>query len=161
MSAHTTHHNHLGSHAIVIGGSMGGLLAARVLSDHFDQVTILERDKVNDSPEARKGQPQTRHLHALLARGLEVMTRYFPDLPQGLADNGAIIADMGACMRWYTFGGYRVQTETGYMGALMSRPLLEWQVRRRVLALPNVTLLDEVDVERPLFADANRRVEGV
>jgi 2-polyprenyl-6-methoxyphenol hydroxylase-like FAD-dependent oxidoreductase len=140
---------------------MGGLLTARILSDYFDQVTILERDQVNDAPEARKGQPQTRHLHALLAKGLAVMTRYFPDLPQALADNGAIVTDMGDCMRWYTFGGYRVQTPTGFVGALMSRPLLEWQVRRRVLALPNVTLLDEVDVERLAFADAGRRVEGV
>ena len=161
MSARSTHRQHLGRHAVVIGASMGGLLTARILSDYFDQVTILERDKVNDAPETRKGQPQTRHLHALLAKGLEVMTRYFPDLPQGLADNGAIIADMGACMRWYTFGGYRVQTDTGYMGALMSRPLLEWQVRRRVLAIPNVKLLDEVDVERLVFGDANRRVQGV
>ena len=49
-------------HALVIGGSMAGLLTARVLSDHFDQVTILERDSVHDYPESRKGQPQTRHL---------------------------------------------------------------------------------------------------
>ncbi len=161
MYAHSTPAQRLGRHAIVIGGSMAGLLAARILSDHFDQVTILERDKVNDAPEARKGQPQTRHLHALLAKGLEVMTRYFPDLPQGLAENGAIIADMGETTRWYTFGGYRVQAPTGFMGALMSRPLLEWQVRRRVLALPNVMLLDEVDVERPVFGAAGRRVEGV
>jgi 2-polyprenyl-6-methoxyphenol hydroxylase-like FAD-dependent oxidoreductase len=140
---------------------MGGLLAARILSDYFDQVTILERDAVHDGPESRKGQPQTRHLHALLAKGLEVMTRYFPDLPQGLVENGAIVADMGETMRWYTFGGYRVQAKTGFEGALMSRPLLEWQVRRRVLALPNVTLLDAVDVERLAFADVGRRVEGV
>jgi phytoene dehydrogenase-like protein len=32
----------LGAHAVVIGGSMAGLLAARVLADHFDRVTILE-----------------------------------------------------------------------------------------------------------------------
>ena len=161
MIARSTDHNRLGGHAVVIGGSMGGLLAARILSDFFDQVTILERDQVNDLPEARKGQPQTRHLHALLAKGLAVMTRYFPDLPQGLTDNGAIVADMGECIRWYTFGGYRVQAPTGFAGALMSRPLLEWQVRRRVLALPNVTLLDEVDVERLDFTDANRSVGGV
>jgi len=165
MYAHSTHAQHLGRHlghhAIVIGGSMAGLLAARILSDHFDRVTILERDKVNDAPEARKGQPHTRHLHALLAKGLEVMTRYFPDLPQGLVDHGAIISDMGNRMRWYTFGGYRVQTARGFDGALMSRPLLEWQVRRRVLLLPNVTLVDWVDVERLAFGSAGRCVEGV
>ena len=55
------------SHAIVLGGSMAGLLTARVLSDHFAQVTIVERDPVRNQPESRKGQPQTRHLHILLA----------------------------------------------------------------------------------------------
>ncbi len=49
-----------GQHAIVIGGSMGGLLAARVLSTHFASVTLVERDKMHDRPESRKGQPQTR-----------------------------------------------------------------------------------------------------
>ena len=155
----TTHH--LGHHAIVIGGSMAGLLTARILSDHFAQVTILERDKVVDAPEPRKGQPQTRHLHALLAKGLDVMTHYFPDLPQGLTENGAMLADMGDRMRWYAFGGYRTRVQAGLVGALMSRPLLEWQVRRRVLALPNVTLVDEVDVEGLAFSDDLTRVAGV
>ncbi len=56
-----------GKSALVIGGSMAGLLTARVLSDYFNQVTILERDLMHDEPESRKGQPHTRHLHGLLA----------------------------------------------------------------------------------------------
>ena len=40
-------------HAVVIGGSMAGLLAARVLSDHFAQVTIIERDNLTGEAEAR------------------------------------------------------------------------------------------------------------
>ena len=79
--------------AIIIGGSLGGLLTARVLSNHFDHVTILERDPVSDHPQARKGQPQAQHLHALLVSGMEMMSHYFPDLPQALAENGAIIGD--------------------------------------------------------------------
>ena len=63
------------THAIVLGASMAGLLTARVLSNHFDRVTLLERDEVHAEPESRKGQPQTRHLHGLLASGLQVMTR--------------------------------------------------------------------------------------
>jgi 2-polyprenyl-6-methoxyphenol hydroxylase-like FAD-dependent oxidoreductase len=60
-------------HAIVMGGSLAGLLAARVLSKHFDRVTIIEKDRVNHQPESRSGQPQTQHLHALLAKGLQVI----------------------------------------------------------------------------------------
>jgi hypothetical protein len=40
-------------HAVVVGGSMAGMLAARVLSDHFDDVTLLERDRFSETPAAR------------------------------------------------------------------------------------------------------------
>jgi 2-polyprenyl-6-methoxyphenol hydroxylase-like FAD-dependent oxidoreductase len=149
------------THALVIGGSMAGLLAARVLSDYFDSVTILERDAVNDAPESRKGQPHTRHLHGLLAKGLEVMAHYFPDLLEGLQEQGALVADMGQSIRWYTFGGYRLQAECGLRGALMSRPLLEWQIRQRVRSIANVRLVDQCDVQGPLFSADNRRITGV
>ncbi len=157
----TANNNNINGHAIVVGGSMAGLLAARVLSEHFAGVTILERDAVSDIPESRKGQPQTRHLHALLAQGLNVMAHYFPDLIEGLRQEGAIITDMSKGMRWFTHGGYRLQVQSGLYGALMSRPLLEWQIRRRVLALPNVRLIDQCDVETLLFTADKRRVTGV
>ncbi|HLK40425.1 MAG TPA: hypothetical protein VKU41_26920 [Polyangiaceae bacterium] len=63
----------LGSDAIVIGGGMGGLMAARVLSDHFDRVTILERDGTGDAAEGRPGVPQGKHVHTLLAAGQRVL----------------------------------------------------------------------------------------
>lgn len=153
--------NPTNTHAIVIGGSMAGLLAARVLSDHFDHVTIIERDEVDDQPEARKGQPQVRHLHGLLAHGFQLMTHYFPDLPAALIEGGAIVEDMGEMMRWFCYGGYRRQVTFGHQGALMSRPFLEWLIRRRVLALPNITLLDRCDVDEPLASLDNRAITGV
>lgn len=164
-ASHTTGNSVAGNsvtgHAVVIGGSIAGLLAARVLSDHFARVTILERDPVADEPEVRKGQPHTRHLHGLLAKGVDVMGRYFPDLLAGLQQNGAIVADMGAGMRWFTFGGYRLQTPTGMMGVLMSRPMLEWQIRRRLLAIGNVRMIDQVDVQGLEFDEKKQRVTGV
>ncbi len=148
-------------HALVIGGSLAGLLAARVLSNHFDKVTIVERDRITDLPESRKGQPQTRHLHGLLARGLEVMTDYFPDLPEALANGGAVLSDMAAAMRWHAFGGYRMQYQSGLTGVFMSRPFLEWQIRRRVLALPNVQILDQTSVAHLVTAADGRHVIGL
>ena len=147
--------------AIVIGGSMAGLLTARVLSKHFTQVTLLERDEIRDQPEARKGQPQTRHLHGLLAKGLETMLTYFPTLVDDLRAGGALVSDMGQGMRWHTFGGYRRQFKSGMNGALMSRPFLEWQIRRHVLALPNVRLIDACDVEGLTMSADSRQVTGV
>jgi choline dehydrogenase-like flavoprotein len=77
-------------HAIVIGGSMAGLLAARVLSEHFERVTILERDHLIDEVEPRKGVPQGRHVHTLLAGGAALLGAYFPDLFAALARDGAV-----------------------------------------------------------------------
>lgn len=157
MGTQAIQHNH----AIVIGSSMAGLLTARVLSNHFAQVTLLERDKINDGAEARKGQPQTRHLHGLLAKGLAIMTDYFPGLPEDLHAGGALVTDMGQGMRWYAFGGYRRQFQSGMIGALMSRPFLEWQIRRQVVALPNVQIIDECDVEGLTMNTDGNRVAGV
>ena len=69
----TQQHAFAGKTAIVIGASMGGLLAARALADHFEQVTLLERDAFPAPGEQRKGVPQGRHAHAVLAQGLQIM----------------------------------------------------------------------------------------
>lgn len=130
------------AHAVVLGASMAGLLAARVLSEHVGRVTILERDPVPDQPEARKGQPQTRHLHGLLASGMQILSGYFPDLPAALSAGGAIVSDMGEGMHWHAFGGLRMPASVGLPAALMSRPFLEQLVRQRTLARPNVALRD-------------------
>ena len=59
---------------------MAGLLAARVLSDHFDRVLIIERDALPESPVERGGVPQGRHVHALLVQGQELLESFFPGL---------------------------------------------------------------------------------
>jgi 2-polyprenyl-6-methoxyphenol hydroxylase-like FAD-dependent oxidoreductase len=150
-----------GQRAIVIGGSFAGLMAARVLSDHFERVTLIERDEINDRPEARKGQPQVRHPHTVLANGLNVLTRYFPDLPDALRKGGASITDVGTAIRWHVSGGYRRQFKSGVYFALASRPFLEWEVRRRVLSLPNVSAVDRSTVTALLSSGEGGRVTGV
>jgi choline dehydrogenase-like flavoprotein len=59
--------------AIVVGASMAGLWTARVLADHFRQVTVLERDRLPDGAAPRPGVPQGRHVHVLLQRGTIIM----------------------------------------------------------------------------------------
>ena len=73
-----------GRHAVVVGGSMAGMLAARVLTDHFERVTVLERDLLPDAPAPRKGLPQARHLHILLMRGQLAFEHLFPGLIEEL-----------------------------------------------------------------------------
>jgi 2-polyprenyl-6-methoxyphenol hydroxylase-like FAD-dependent oxidoreductase len=150
-----------GKSALVIGGSLAGLLAARILSDHFGQVTILERDPVRDVPESCRGQAQTRHPHALLVQGLHIMSGYFPGLIEGLLSGGNPMLDVGRSMRWYCYGGYRARFELGLKGIPTSRPFLEWHIRRRVMALPNVTLRDSCSVEKLLVSEDRRQVIGL
>ncbi|HXG68942.1 MAG TPA: FAD-dependent oxidoreductase, partial [Blastocatellia bacterium] len=148
-------------HAIVLGGSMAGLLAARVLTDHFDRVTLIERDSFPDGPESRKGVPQGRHAHALLAKGREIVSRLFPDLMTDLVKGGATLVDIGAEARWYHFGGYKVRFQSGMVGPFMSRPFLEWHVRQRVLALKNLSHIDGCEVKGLIATEDCRRVTGV
>jgi 2-polyprenyl-6-methoxyphenol hydroxylase-like FAD-dependent oxidoreductase len=148
-------------HAVVIGGSMAGLLAARVLSDRFGRVTIVERDSFPEGVENRKGVPQARHAHALLPRGFMIMARLFPGLAEDLVSGGAIASDVPAESRRYQRGGYRVRFAIGRKSLLMSRPFLEGHIRRRVRALPNVTVLEEHAVTGLLSGGATKRVSGV
>ena len=146
-------------HAIVIGGSMAGLLAARVLSDHYRHVTLLERDVFPQQAENRRGVPQGRHTHGLLAGGRRVIDRLFPGISEELVAGGAESGDIVGRSRWFNEGGCHVQFTSGLDGLLMSRPFLEGKVRARVLALANVQNRQNCVVDGLLFAGG--RVTGV
>jgi len=126
------------THAIVIGGSIAGLLAARVLHATFGAVTIIERDPLPAGAETRKGTPQSRHGHGLLAGGYQIIERLLPGFGAELIANGALPCDVIGDARWHQLGGYKAKFKSGLQGILMSRPLIEAVIRRRVLALPNV-----------------------
>lgn len=98
-----------GQHAVVIGASMAGLLASRVLSEHFEQVTVIERDHLPQEIQPRKGVPQGRHVHILLHKGASIMDKLFPDLFPALLQDGSyekveentIKVDVGYATRVY------------------------------------------------------------
>jgi 2-polyprenyl-6-methoxyphenol hydroxylase-like FAD-dependent oxidoreductase len=127
-------------HAIVMGGSMAGLLAARVLAGRCHRVTILERDEELDSAGPRRGVPQGRHTHGLLASGRSVLDELFPGLFDQLIAEGALAGDLVGDSRWFLEGGYLARQSSDLEGVLLSRPFLEAAVRRRVRALPNVAM---------------------
>jgi len=119
--------------AVVVGASMGGLLAARALSDTFDQIVLLERDSFPAEGENRKGVPQGRHIHLLLERGRQAMERLLPGLTEDLTRLGAAhIPDAGLDVRWFYDGAYHQPGPCGIPGLGIRRPLLEAAVRRHV-----------------------------
>jgi 2-polyprenyl-6-methoxyphenol hydroxylase-like FAD-dependent oxidoreductase len=150
-----------GNHALVIGGSLGGLLAARVLADHCRQVTVLERDAFPPLGEHRKGVPQDRHVHGLLASGSQVLERWFPGISQELTGAGALAGDVVADGRRFFEGACLARFKSGLEGLLMTRPFLEGRLRQRVLALPNVTARQDFRVAGLTVGSDGRRVTGV
>jgi 2-polyprenyl-6-methoxyphenol hydroxylase-like FAD-dependent oxidoreductase len=150
-----------GKTAVVIGASMGGLLAARALADYYEQVTLLERDSFPAAGAQRKGVPQGRHAHAVLVRGLEVMEAYFPGLIDQLVRRGADYGDVSQNARWFHEGCYHQPGVSGHNAINVSRPLLEATVRARVLELPNVGAVEAGDVLGLLATPDGARVMGV
>lgn len=155
---HSTH-AHADNHAIVIGGSMAGLLAARVLSDHFTRVTLVERDPLEGAT-PRKGVPHGRHAHGLLAQGQRILEQLFPGLGDDLIAAGASSVDLMDDVRWYQPGGYRMRGASDIRGLSLSRPLLEAGIRRRVLAFPNVTVRTAAEVTGLVTSSDGTRVSG-
>lgn len=148
-------------HAVVIGGSMTGLLCARVLADHSDRVTIVERDSYPDAIENRRGVPQGRHTHGLLASGREVLERLFPGISGELIAAGAGRGDIARDFRWFFAGGCLKRSVSGMEALLMSRPFVETAVRKKVLGLSRVQVREDSAVEGLAFNPAAGRVTGI
>lgn len=151
----------LGASAVVIGGSIAGMAAARLLSDYFGNVTLIERDPLPDTSDPRKGVPQGRHGHGLLGKGQEVIGRYFPGLFEDLQKNGASPVDLAYDAGWYQGGQWRLRVKTGVTVSIQSRPFLEAAIRRRVAAIPNVSIISECDAKGLQFNAGRTAVTGV
>ena len=145
--------------AVVIGGSIAGLLAARVLSEFYREVVVVDRDELSKEGEYRRCVPQGRHAHALLAGGLDVLEELLPGLADEMISQGAVPCDALSDGRWFFEGGDLVRCRSGARSILMSRPMLEDGVRRRIRAIDSVSILDKRSV-RGLIA-SEHRVEGV
>lgn len=147
--------------AVVIGGSLGGLFAARVLSDRFDSVVIIERDDLENTGQGRNGVPQGKHAHALLLAGLARIEAWFPGISRELIDGGAEAIDPGIDIYWHQGGGVKAKYTTGLAAPVCSRPFLEEAVRARVEKLENVDLRPKTHVDGLTASADKRRVTGV
>ena len=146
-------------HAVIIGGSLAGLLAARILSETFERVTILDRDEMPVEPVHRKGAPQSRHTHGLLARGFEIFEELLPGLGADLAERGALIKDLQQDVIWYN-DDHRVARAPSVLRVLLvSRPLLESYVRTRVAARARVRILARTEATG--LREEDGRITGV
>jgi 2-polyprenyl-6-methoxyphenol hydroxylase-like FAD-dependent oxidoreductase len=150
-----------GEQAVVIGASMAGLCAARVLADRFTRVVVLDRDTLDVQPTPRRLVPQGRHPHMLLTAGARLLEAWFPGLTAELCAAGAVELDLCRDFLWHQAGGTQRRPSSSLIGPAMSRPLLEWAVRRRVRALLNVDIRGGVNVGGVTIDDEADRVSAV
>ncbi|WNV76670.1 FAD-dependent oxidoreductase [Geodermatophilus sp. DSM 44513] len=148
-------------HAVVVGAGMAGLLAAAVLADHVDRVTVVERDRLPDGAQPRRGVPQGWQVHALLARGLVGLERVFPGFGQDLQDAGAVPVRLPGDVLVLGRAGWIDRRAPGWLSLSASRPLIEATVRRRLLELPGVSIVDGCRVTALRACDDGRAVRGV
>ncbi|CAN5556512.1 hypothetical protein BH10ACT9_BH10ACT9_54070 [soil metagenome] len=151
-------------HVVVIGASIAGLCAARVLSHFSGQVSVFERDQLPDHAASRPAVPQDRHVHLLMARGAQEFENLFPGLLAEMVSAGVpMLENRPDCIHFGAAGhvlGTRHTLRDAFTAYVPSRPHLEWQIRRRVLEIPNVTIIRQ-DVAEPTFDVGRQRVTGV
>lgn len=146
--------------AVVLGGSMAGLTAARVLADRYDRVVLVDRDDLTLDSTERRGVAQGDHAHVLLARGRQAFEELFPGLTGELIADGAAHGDALADARLH-FSGHRLRRGTAGLQMLsVSRPFLESHVRARVRALPNVSVAPPSDIVGLATTPDGGRVTG-
>ncbi len=149
------------SRAVVLGGGLAGLFATRVLADRYERVTLVDRDHLTGPNLLRRGLPQGHHLHGLLSRGQQIAEEHFPGVTDQMVADGAAIGDASADVRWIINGKRLVQVDSGLVCLTASRPFFESHIRDRVLALPNVDLLEQTDISRLEVVDDGKRIAGV
>ncbi len=147
------------SSAVVIGASVAGLTAAKVLAQRFSQVTVIDRDFLDGGAQPRKGVPQGHHPHVLLGAGQRALEELFPGIRDEMVAEGAVPFDPGADLLFHRFGNVWPKARVGLGLISFSRPLLDYLLYKRIAQLSNVVIRPGTAVSG-LTGDA-RRITGV
>lgn len=147
------------NHAIVLGAGMAGLLSARVLSQHFTKVTVVDKDSFPTEVCPRKGVAQAMHLHVLLRRGLFIIQKLFPRIEDDLITKGAVTMDWGQDTMWLNPFGWTPRFTSEVTSYTFSRWMLEHTIRKRVVAIPQVVTQPHADYKDIIIE--NGEVRGV
>ena len=147
--------------AVVVGGSISGLCAARALSPFFERVTVIDRDAYPTSVEDRPGVPQGRHVHALLARGRSELEALFPGFGRSLLDGGGLEIEFGLDFAALRPPGWAPRVPLGLQLLFASRALIETTIRTLFRNLPNVELRERTTATGLAVTGGSPRVTGV
>ena len=156
-----THASQAPRRAVVVGGSLAGLLAARVLHDHFDEVWLLDRHPLPADDEPRRATPHTRHTHALLARGRQAIEALFPGIGEAWTAAGGRLGDVGSEAAFYAGRRRFLQAPAQAQGLCLGRGAIEGALRRRVLALPRLRAVTGIDAQGLAGKLHGDRIDGL
>lgn len=149
-------------HAVVIGSSIAGMTAARILTEHFSRVTIIDRDYLPDTPDFRQGVPQARHAHTLPLRGQALLEQLFPGLVAELVANGAISIKPESEMAFFIAGSWhQLRGHAGNVFLACSRPVIDAIITRRLAGHPGVQMIQGHEAMGLEVDRQGRRVSGV
>ncbi|WP_436348105.1 NAD(P)/FAD-dependent oxidoreductase [Natronorubrum sp. FCH18a] len=150
----------IGEHAVVIGGSFSGMFAARVLSDGFDRVTVIERDELPDEPGARDGAPQSYHTHGFLEAGRATMEDLFRGYGERFFQEGGVLVDTSRELAHYQAGGFVAGGTSRDQLYTASRGLIEYVMREKLNEIKNIEIRDGCQFLTYLTEDGSA-VEGI
>ena len=162
VKANTNTPNIIGKQAVVIGAGIAGISAARVLTDFYDRVIVLERDDLPSQDRPRAGAPQGRHPHLLLGGGYAALSELFPEIGRDFEFAGAIPLAAGRDLGCEIPGlGFLPKRDFGIQSFAMTRPVLELVLRRRVKAMRNIEWRENSRAIEIMTAIHGARVIGV
>ena len=153
----------IGEQAVVLGAGIAGLLAARVVADAYERVTVVDRDALPATAQPRRGVPQGRHAHNLLPSGARVIDELFPGLLDELEADGTPVVRDYAEFR-FAPAGHHLRFEGQPVQPfiyLAGRPHLEERLRSRLRALPTVDILGRCEAIGLATNSTMDRVTGV
>lgn len=126
--------------AVVIGGSVAGLMAAKTLSPFLRKVIVLEKDTLNNDNGLHKGVGQGPHSHVLLPSGIELLEQLFGTPTLNLREYGIYPADAADELKWFQFGVWKKRFHSGVSMGGCHRSQSEWRVRQATLLVDNIRL---------------------
>lgn len=149
-----------GDHAVVIGASVGGLPTAKILSESFDRVTVIERDPLPDEADHRRGVPQSPHLHGLLYGGRTTLDDVFGDeaYTRGAREAGAPYFDFAQHQAFRFPEGWLKRSPGDLMIVFMTRWGAEHVVRTLARKVDNIEFKHATATGLAMSADGSRVV---
>ncbi|WP_432080757.1 FAD-dependent oxidoreductase [Streptomyces sp. WAC 04229] len=131
--------------AVVLGGSLAGLLAARALAPYAGRVTVVERDALPTGPRARRGLPQARHAHQLWSGGLRALEELLPGVTGRLHRAGAHRLPVTTDMVVLSPRGWYRRWDESHQMLLCTRDLLDATVRALVCADERIEVVEHAE----------------